>query len=181
MVASTKPTTAFSPEMPRRVTDVPNPSRRRVTEIESDSVPATVVAPYSDIDRRLIVGRDISLTGEINSCHHLMVEGSIEAKLKDCRIIEVAEGGVFKGSAEIDEAEIGGRFDGDLSVRGRLRVRGSGVISGSIRYGELEVETGGRLIGTVEPLDPKEVMHRVSSTILPDSKLAQSLNETESK
>ena len=83
----------------------------------------------------------------------MVVEGNIEAKLKDCRVIEVADGGIFKGSADIEQADIGGRFDGDLSVRGRLKIRGSGVISGNVRYGELEVEVGGRLVGTVEPLD----------------------------
>ena len=107
-------------------------------------------------DRKLIVGRGISLSGEITACDHLVVEGRIEVRLKDCRIVEIAEGGVFKGSADVHLADIGGRFDGDLSVRERLNVQGAGVISGSVRYGEIAVAAGGRLVGRMEPMEPIE-------------------------
>ena len=153
------PTNTAPPDIPRRIVDIPGGPRRRGTEGEPEAADAAssdtpaAQKPRDSGSRRLIVGREISLAGEINACDHLVVEGRIEAKLKDCRIIEVADGGIFKGAAEIETADIGGRFDGDLSVKGRLKVRGSGVISGSIRYGELEVEVGGRLVGTVEPLD----------------------------
>lgn len=152
------PSTSFKPEIPRRVVDIPGTPRPRLPGAP-DPVPVPVPSssssssPPRDSGRKLIVGRDISLAGEINSCDHLIVEGRIEARLKDCRTIEIADTGVFKGAAEIDEADIGGRFEGDLTVRGRLRVRGTGVLTGSVRYGELEVEVGGRLIGTLDPLD----------------------------
>ncbi len=160
MVSPKGPTGGFGPDTPRRVADIPGSPRRRPDGEAEPS--ATVASPppssatpssASSSERRLIVGRDISLAGEITSCDLLVIQGRIEAKLKDCRVIEVAEGGVFKGSADIEAADIGGRFDGDLSVRGRLKVRGSGVISGNVRYGELEVEVGGRLVGTLQPLD----------------------------
>lgn len=156
------PSTPLPSELSRRGgVDMPG-ARRRFAEPDPEPIPASAPpsAPAPNREsagemssRRLLVGREISLAGEINSCDHLVVEGRIEAKLKDCRIIEVADGGIFKGSADIEQADIGGRFDGDLSVRGRLKIRGSGVISGNVRYGELEVEVGGRLIGTMEPLD----------------------------
>jgi cytoskeletal protein CcmA (bactofilin family) len=153
-----------SPDIPRRVVDIPGAPRRRVAEDEPaagpTATPAVAGAARSPAppekqtsERRLIVGKEISLAGEINACDHLVVEGQIEAKLKECRVIEVADSGVFKGSAEIEEADIAGTFDGDISVRGKLRVRGSGMISGNIRYGRIEVEAGGRLIGTVQPLE----------------------------
>jgi cytoskeletal protein CcmA (bactofilin family) len=112
--------------------------------------PARVVG---DTGRKLIVGRGIGLSGEISACDHLVVEGRIEAKLKDCRRIDIADSGVFKGSADIQEADIAGRFEGDLSVRGRLELRGTGTVSGTVRYGELMVEGGGRIMGSIEPLE----------------------------
>ncbi|HRQ82035.1 MAG TPA: polymer-forming cytoskeletal protein, partial [Azospirillaceae bacterium] len=105
--------------------------------------------------RRLIVGRDISLAGEIASCDVLVVEGTVEAKLRDGHSVEITETGLFKGSVEIDDADIGGRFEGDLVVRNRLRVRSGGRIIGSIVYGELEVESGGRLEGSIKLYDPQ--------------------------
>ncbi len=117
----------------------------------SDAIGRRDVAKPAEAEekRRLIVGREISLAGEITACDYLVVEGSIDAKLSDGRSVEIADGGLFRGTATVDEAVIGGRFEGELTVRGRLCVRSTGLVLGSIRYGELEVEGGGRLIGQV--------------------------------
>jgi cytoskeletal protein CcmA (bactofilin family) len=100
--------------------------------------------------RKLIVGRDISVSGEISCCDVLLIEGTVEARLREGRYIEVTETGTFKGAVEIAEAEIAGRFEGELTVHGRLRVRASGRVQGVIRYAELEVDAGGQVLGDVQ-------------------------------
>ena len=100
--------------------------------------------------RQLIVGREISLAGEITSCDRLVVEGSVEANLANCRDIEISDTGIYKGSASIEEAEIRGRFDGVLNVRRRLLIRASGRVAGTVRYGQLEIECGGQISGDVQ-------------------------------
>jgi len=114
--------------------------------------PAPVPAPRrNDADlRKLIVGREISLSGEINSCDKLIVEGSVEANLQNCHEVELAESGLFKGSATIDEIEVRGRFEGNLSVRKRLLIRATGRVSGTIRYGQIEIECGGQISGDIQ-------------------------------
>lgn len=102
--------------------------------------------------KKLIVGRDIFLNGEIRTCDSLVVEGKVEAVLSDCRAMDIAGSGEFRGSAEIESADISGRFDGDLIVRQRLTIRASGKVLGKIRYGQLEVERGGVISGTIEAL-----------------------------
>jgi cytoskeletal protein CcmA (bactofilin family) len=107
--------------------------------------------PRSDADlRRLIVGREISLSGEITSCDKLMVEGSVEANLQNCHDVDIAESGLFKGSATIDEIEVRGRFEGNLVVRKRLLIRATGRVSGTIRYGQIEIECGGQISGDIQ-------------------------------
>jgi cytoskeletal protein CcmA (bactofilin family) len=100
--------------------------------------------------RKLIVGREITLSGEINSCDKLVVEGSVEANLQNCTEVELAESGLFKGSATIDEIDVRGRFEGTLTVRKRLVIRATGRVSGTIRYGQIEIECGGRISGDVQ-------------------------------
>ena len=161
-MSPTKPpasNTTFKPEIPRRVVEIPGaPIRRPMGEGLSAPATGSAAVPSSSLSsspnemRKLIVGRDISLSGEITACDVLVVEGTVEAKLRDGRNIEIAESGLFKGSVEIDEADIAGRFEGDISVRGRLRLRSTGKINGTIRYGELEVEAGGQLIGEIQVL-----------------------------
>lgn len=124
--------------------------------------PAAVVAPAAaqaatsasqavpDIESRLTVGPNIKLKGvEITDCDTLVVEGSVEATM-DSRVIEISERGAFKGSAEIDIAEIRGLFDGDLTVREKLTIFSTGKVTGRIRYGKVVIEEGGQLSGEIE-------------------------------
>src|SRR5258708_33424179 len=96
-------------------------------------------------NRCLSVGRGITLSGEVNSCDKLLIEGSVDAKLTNCRAIEHSESGLFKGSTSNDEAELRGRFEGDLTVRNRLLIKAPGRGSGTIRYGQLQLECGGQI------------------------------------
>jgi cytoskeletal protein CcmA (bactofilin family) len=101
--------------------------------------------------RKLTVGREITLSGEITSCDLLVIEGHVEAKLVNCRDIEIADGGLFKGEAAIEEASISGRFEGgSLTVRKRLLIKASGRVVGTIRYGQIEIECGGQISGDIQ-------------------------------
>lgn len=98
---------------------------------------------------KLIVGPDVKLKGvEISDCDTLVVEGSVESAL-DSRVIQIAEHGVFNGTASIDIAEIKGRFEGDLTARKQLVIHATGRVSGKIRYGSIKIEEGGEVSGDV--------------------------------
>jgi cytoskeletal protein CcmA (bactofilin family) len=43
-----------------------------------------------------------------------------------------------------------GRFEGNLVVRKRLFIRATGRVSGTIRYGQLEIERGGQISGDIQ-------------------------------
>ncbi|MFZ3125931.1 MAG: polymer-forming cytoskeletal protein [Acidovorax sp.] len=111
---------------------------------------AAAKAPAENSGSKLIVGPNIKLKGvEITDCDTLVVEGTVEATM-DSRVIQIAERGAFRGSADIDIAEIRGEFNGTLTVRDKLVVFGTGKVSGKIRYGKLVVEEGGQLSGEIE-------------------------------
>lgn len=99
---------------------------------------------------KLIVGPNIKLKGvEITDCDTLVVEGRVEATI-DSRVIQIAERGAFKGSAEIDIAEIRGEYDGELTVRQKLVIYSTGKVSGKVRYGKVVIEEGGQLSGDIQ-------------------------------
>jgi cytoskeletal protein CcmA (bactofilin family) len=98
---------------------------------------------------KLTVGPNIKLKGvEITDCDTLVVEGLVEATM-DSRLMQIAEQGEFKGSAEIDIAEIRGVFDGSLTVREKLVIHSTGKVTGKIRYGKIVIEEGGQLSGEI--------------------------------
>ena len=152
------PATSFQPSAPRATPPAPPrpvatgdgdstlPSRPTPISAAPSAAPAAAQQPRRPAEpirqepvravRKLIVGRDITLSG-------------VEASVKDCHRLEVAEAGLFRGTVEISEAEIAGRFEGAITVQGRLWVRASGKIEGKIQYGELAVDAGGTLDGEI--------------------------------
>lgn len=99
---------------------------------------------------KLTVGPNITLKGvEITNCDTLVVEGLVEA-IMDSRVMQITEQGAFKGSAEIDVAEIHGQFDGSLTVRQKLTIHATGKVTGTVRYTKLVVEEGGQINGDIQ-------------------------------
>ena len=119
--------------------------------VAATSAPTAAAANTApEAESKLTVGPNIKLKGvEITDCDTLVVEGSVEATM-DSRVIQISERGSFKGSAEIDIAEIRGQFEGSLIVRQKLVIYATGKVTGKVRYGKIVVEEGGQLSGDVE-------------------------------
>ena len=134
-------TRSFHPEIPRRVGEIPglpgNDEHRLSLE---------------DNANLLTVGQNICLNGEITSCAKLVVEGRVEASLSDADMIEVAKSGCFKGSADVESADISGYFEGTLVAKDVLTIRKDGRVSGTIRYGKIVIESGGTISGEMSSL-----------------------------
>ncbi len=107
-------------------------------------------ARFADADsKKLVVGQDITVTGNIGSCEKIHVAGRVEAELSSCREMEVGPTGTFVGEAEVDEAVVSGQVMGTLNVRNVLSIRSGGCVQGTVRYGKLEVQIGGILSGDI--------------------------------
>lgn len=127
----------------------PAPAPAVPAALQSGAASSTLAGPRESA-ARLTVGPNIKLKGlEITDCDTLFVEGTVEATMKS-RVIEIAEIGAFKGEAEIELAEIHGRFEGNLTVRDKLVIHASGRVTGKVRYGKLVIAEGGQLSGEVQ-------------------------------
>lgn len=104
--------------------------------------------------RRLIVGRDISLNGDIGCCDHLVVEGTVNAQGFSARRVDILEAGFYAGSAHVQDAVIAGRFEGKITVTGRLTVKSTGRLYGEVEYGTVECEAGARIEGQMNVMTP---------------------------
>lgn len=162
----TSPSTGLrSPQSPLTQTGAGHAAANQGTPMASRGAPepssiapppeAPVLAPTQAVPEapggaRLTVGPNIKLKGvEITDCDTLFVEGTVEATM-DSRLMQIAPSGAFKGSAEIDIAEIHGAFDGQLTVREKLIIHATGKVTGTVRYGKLVIEEGGQLSGEVQ-------------------------------
>lgn len=90
--------------------------------------------------------------------HGSLVEGTIRSTTVHLRGrlqgVLIAEGeaiigatGSVLGDVLAEQLTVEGAIDGNVSVRGHLRVAASGVLRGEVRYGTLQVDRGGILAG----------------------------------
>ncbi|MGF1475035.1 MAG: polymer-forming cytoskeletal protein [Geminicoccaceae bacterium] len=137
---------------------------------KSDPAKPMGAAAAQPVEKRLTVGKGIRLEGEITACDLLVVEGEVKVKLNDTKAVEIASDGRFEGSCEVDNAVISGVYEGDLVVRERLLIHADGNVKGSVLFGELEIERGGRIAGDVSMLDTsKSVQDQRSKSHAPSS------------
>ncbi len=103
---------------------------------------------WHESDGVLVIGEGIEVKGEIGSCRALVVEGRLEASVV-VEELHLAESGHYSGTAGVGTADVAGRFDGELTVEGDLRLRPTARVKGKIRYGRIIVEAGGQISGDV--------------------------------
>ena len=155
-----------APAMARMPFSAPSlgvPSTPAPSPAPAPTMTASLVAPPRPIPmpdrvreaperRTLVVGRGISVQGTVADAERLVVEGTVEASMIHAAELSIAQGGVFKGEVEVEDAEIGGTIDGTLTVRGNLTVRATGKVLGTARCRRLQVEDGGQITGRIEML-----------------------------
>ena len=145
---------ALQPDFARRKVELSHGSAVPAATAPSSAGEPTASQPTGQADpdrygKCLIVGEGIRLSGEISSCDRLVVQGEVEVTLNDTRALEIAKSGRFTGGCEVEEADISGIYEGDLTVRKHLCVRGTGRLTGTIRYAQLELERGGQIAGNI--------------------------------
>jgi len=167
--ASNQPSNAFRPNASTIGADI---TRNRMPETKPATT--TVSEKGNKAGRRVLtVGNDILLKGEIATCDRLVIEGKVDATLNEVHTVEISETGSFKGSAQIEDAEISGLFEGDLVVRNRLVIYATGKVRGKITYGEIEIERGGELTGEIKTVGTNsQSSSRSTRPVMKDDKVA---------
>ena len=114
--------------------------------------------------RTLVVGKGISVQGTVQDAERLVVEGTVEASMIRATELSIAQGGVFKGAVEVEDAEIAGTIDGTLTARSNLIVRGTGKVLGTAHYRRLQVEDGGQISGELKMMTEGKMSESTTPT-----------------
>ena len=103
----------------------------------------------------VLVGEGVKIVGEIRDCREIEIHGTVEGDL-EAEVLIVHANGLLTGNVKTDRTEVHGCIDGDISVKYLLDVKAKGAVAGNIEYGELSVETGGRVVGTLNERSAKQ-------------------------
>lgn len=117
---------------------------------------------------RNVVAKNTSITGDIISEGNFRIDGTLEGTLKTNGRVIIGVEGMIKGKVESANADIEGKFSGELLVHETLSIKGTAHISGDVVVGKLSVEPGATfnatcaMKGTVKELNQHEQQRLLS-------------------
>jgi len=88
------------------------------------------------------INEGTKLKGDISSTGFFRIDGTVEGNVKTPSKVVLGKLGVIIGTLSCDNADIEGRFEGNLQVSGMLTLRSTAVVDGDVIVGKLAVEPG---------------------------------------
>lgn len=88
------------------------------------------------------INEGTKLKGDISSTGFFRIDGIVEGNVKTPSKVVLGKTGVIIGTLTCENADIEGKFKGNLQVSGTLSLRSTAVIEGDVTVGKLAVEPG---------------------------------------
>ena len=88
------------------------------------------------------INEGTKLKGDISSTGFFRIDGIIEGNVKTPSKVVLGKTGVIIGTLTCENADIEGKFEGNLQVSDTLSLRSSAIVEGDVTVGKLAVEPG---------------------------------------
>jgi cytoskeletal protein CcmA (bactofilin family) len=83
-----------------------------------------------------------SITGDIVAKSGMRIDGTVQGNIKTPSKVVLGETGVIKGILECENADIEGKFSGQMTISGTLTLRATAQVDGDVVAGKLAIEPG---------------------------------------
>jgi cytoskeletal protein CcmA (bactofilin family) len=115
-------------------------------------------------DGTAVIGKAITIRGEIEGSQDLRVDGVVEGQVRLQARLLVGKGGLVKGEVQASILEIEGRFDGTASCDELALLKPGCDSVGTIASPRVVVEEGALFTGTLDmDVGPEPVLGEVRS------------------
>jgi cytoskeletal protein CcmA (bactofilin family) len=94
------------------------------------------------IMERNVIAKNTTIVGDIKSDGDFRIDGTLEGTLTTNGRVIIGLDGFIKGKVEATNADIEGKFSGELLLSNTLTIKASASISGNVVIGKLSVEPG---------------------------------------
>ncbi|MFZ3575208.1 bactofilin family protein [Tenacibaculum finnmarkense] len=94
------------------------------------------------VSERNVIGKNTQIKGDIISEGDFRIDGTLEGTIKTNGRVIIGEAGFIKGKIECANADVEGKFSGELVVSNTLTVKTAANINGDVIIGKLSVEPG---------------------------------------
>lgn len=97
---------------------------------------------------RNIIGSNTTIVGDIISQGDFRIDGKVEGTVKTAGRVVIGKSGIAIGKIECTNADIEGKFSGELIVDSLLTLKSTANISGDVIISKLSVEPGAEFNAT---------------------------------
>ncbi|MDC6385493.1 polymer-forming cytoskeletal protein [Flagellimonas taeanensis] len=88
------------------------------------------------------IEKNTKIKGDITSEADFRIDGKLEGNVKTSGKVVIGKDGYINGKVECVNADIEGKFNGELLVKDLLSLKASAVIEGTVSVAKLSVEPG---------------------------------------
>jgi cytoskeletal protein CcmA (bactofilin family) len=88
------------------------------------------------------INEGTTIKGDIHSKGYFRIDGNIEGNVSTPSKVVLGKAGLIKGTLTCENADIEGKFIGNLDVTGTLSLKSTAHIEGDVVVGKLSVEPG---------------------------------------
>ncbi len=108
-------------------------------------------SPIEQLKEQSVIGRSISIKGEISGKEDLIIQGRVEGKIDlKKNNITVDKSGSIKGDIYGKSITLEGEVEGNLFGEKRIVLQPSGVVRGDMRAPAIHLEEGAKFKGNID-------------------------------
>ena len=128
---------------------------------------------------KVVIGHGVSINGEIKKADEVQIDGEADVTMKTDNLV-IGVTGDCKGDIETHNADIWGKFDGDIKAAGTLTIQEQGKASGKIEYQNLQIKLGGQVSGDIKLSDKiKPIKEQNTSSKVDNVSLQEAMKKEE--
>lgn len=101
-----------------------------------------------EVSHNIVIGQGVTFVGSISARGKAFINGKVMGDMS-VDDLHVGKSGVIKGKIKSREMDIHGEIHDDVSCAEHVLIHSTGLINGKLIYGELEIEKGGRVTGSI--------------------------------
>jgi len=136
----------------------PEAPEPQVTQPPPSISPAPVAATAA-AEKATMIGRGISIAGDVTADTNLKVEGVIEGRtIESSHDVEIGESGKVTASITAKVVRIAGQVTGDISGSEKVLISKSGRVQGNVTAPRVQLEDGALFRGSIDmnPVKPAD-------------------------
>ena len=129
----------------------PKYTKKIINVVEDKPLSHDIIEAMKEIkpSSALIIGEGATINGTIKENNEISIQGTVEGDI-ECKDLMVGKSGTLKGKIKTETLSVEGNVEGELTVKGLLKLMSSGKVSGKISYGSLQIHEGGKIMGELD-------------------------------